>query len=378
MAASCCSPRQGSIYLSGSTNIATDIPIISLINMQIILWTACFLKLVHGLIECDQVLREADHFTGACSNQWSDLKPIVKPTQSQVGYAWIKYKLNTNFKSAEKAAKLMDKTVTPAVIGPDAKFYIVDDHHTLSSLDFSGYDSTSVTLTVICDKRHLNESQFWEEMKEEKLVYLIAHPHNNPNALPVSIQYSDLPTSFSFTESLKTMSDDPWRSIAGLSSKVTHPNTPVKCIIGAGGKYCQRCFNRGCEDGSQKSGPSVPFFEFRWAYYMNLAYDHVSYWPSDIEWQWFHNSYTTLPAPSDDLKNVNTSSWFGAANTIIALCRSQQAGEFRLPTELYGPDRSLPGFVHGYMQLSEPDPQCSIPSCSVKKESVDVDAIKEL
>jgi hypothetical protein len=31
-------------------------------------------------------------------------------------------------------------------------------------------------------------------------------------------------------------------------------------------KYCERCMFRGCKTGWATSGPSVLFFEFRWAY----------------------------------------------------------------------------------------------------------------
>ena len=98
--------------------------------------------------------------------RWSNLKPIIKPTQKEVGYAWIQYKLNKDFTSSSKAQDEIDSSATPAVIGPDNAFYIVDDHHTLCALDYSGYNSVSVTLNVICDKRYLkNMDDFWTEMQ---------------------------------------------------------------------------------------------------------------------------------------------------------------------------------------------------------------------
>ena len=48
----------------------------------------------------------------------------------------------------------MDASPAPVVIGPDSVFYLVDDHHTLCALDYSGYSSTTVTVEVIADRRN--------------------------------------------------------------------------------------------------------------------------------------------------------------------------------------------------------------------------------
>ena len=53
------------------------------------------LSLVVALIDCDDVLTEPSKaFIGLCNNKWKNLKPLIKPTQSQVGYAWIQRKLD--------------------------------------------------------------------------------------------------------------------------------------------------------------------------------------------------------------------------------------------------------------------------------------------
>lgn len=50
----------------------------------------------------------------------------------------MRYKLDKDFSTAKDAQKEISSATTPAVIGPDSYLYIVDDHHTLSALDYSG------------------------------------------------------------------------------------------------------------------------------------------------------------------------------------------------------------------------------------------------
>jgi hypothetical protein len=113
---------------------------------------------IDALIDCDDVISQNNEFTGKCNNKWKFLKPLIRPTQSEVGYAWIGYKLVNIFYSENNAQDEMDSSPLPAVIGPDSKFYIVDDHHTISALDYSGYDDTvtrdfDVTATTAGDKQ---------------------------------------------------------------------------------------------------------------------------------------------------------------------------------------------------------------------------------
>lgn len=308
--------------------------------------------------DCDNVLAETSPFTGLCSNKWHNLKPLLKPTQNQVGYAWIQYKLENNFKTLSDAQKEMDSSATPAVIGPDNFIYVVDDHHTLCSLDFSTFD-VSVTLNIVCDKRNLTTSQFWSEMTSQKLVYLFSHPINEPNALPTAISYSSLPSSFSFTSKVKSMSDDPWRAMAGYSRKVTQVASPAPSCTSD--KYCERCFYRGCVNGYKSSGSGVAFFEFRWSYFLNDAtFYSVSIWPSEDDWKRFYTAYTSItPA---EVGSINTAEWFTAANFVVALCRASNTSNYSLPSNLFSDESKLPGYFEGYEQLTN-DPDCSSPTC---------------
>lgn len=125
--------------------------------------------IANAMIDCDDVLKTPTFFKGQCNNKWSNLKLLLKPTQSQVGYAWIQRKLDSSFSSSSDAQDEMDSNLTPGVIGPDNYIYIIDDHHTLSALDFSGYDST-VIVDVICDKRSSETmDKFWSEMETDAL-----------------------------------------------------------------------------------------------------------------------------------------------------------------------------------------------------------------
>lgn len=286
---------------------------------------------------------------------------FVIATQPQVGFAWIQYKVNKDFTSSSEAQNTMDEGPTPAVIGPGPALYIVDDHHTLCALDYSGYEDTSVTLNVLCDKRNLSAAQFWSEMDSQNLAYLASHPYNLPNSLPQPISYTKIPTSFDFTSSSQSFTDDPWRSMAGFSRKVQDAASPAPSCSGSDSQYCERCMFRGCVDGYQTSGAGVYYFEFRWAYYMNDAtYINTQYWPSTSQLNAFKNLYEALPVSV--VGKVNTDDWFEAANNVISLCRSSSGSKYVLPSNIYTTDTALPGYYDGYVKLND-DPSCSAPVC---------------
>jgi len=327
-----------------------------------------FLAVGSASEDCDNVLSsKKEGFSGECKNTWAKLKPLLAPTQSGVGYAWVKYKVDKDFGSAKDAQSSVDASPTPAVIGPDGTIYIVDDHHTLCALDYSGFEDTSVTINVLCDKRNSGETMadFFHDLKSQGLAYLGAHPHNNPNALPVPIPYTSLPTKFSFTKDGSSFANDPWRALAGYSRKVQDvPNYPS--CGSSDDKYCERCFYRGCDAAGQSSkGKSVPFFEFQWSYYMNDAtLVTPSLWPSKDDFESFSAAYKNLPTSSDakDVKNVDVDEWLGAAALLVPLCRAPSVAQYRVPTSIYSGSGILPGFVVGATKL-DADPDCSPPTC---------------
>jgi hypothetical protein len=238
--------------------------------------------------------------------------------------------------------------------------YVVDDHHSLCALDYSGFDTTTVTLNILCDKRSSSISDFWADLSTQNLVYLAALPDSNIDQLPVQITYDLLPTSFSFNSKSISFEDDAWRALAGFSRKVTAAAPPAPSC--STDKYCQRCMFRGCVDGYQKTGGAVCYFEFRWAYFMiDSVYYNTALWGSDSDLLAFKTEFEKLPHHAVG-KDVNTDDWFAAANYIVALCRGAVGKDYLLPTNLYPGDSNLPGFFSGYVPL-ESDPTCDSPVC---------------
>ena len=219
--------------------------------------------------ECTLLIKSGQQSSNKqCINRWRDLKPLLRPTQEAIGYAWIKHKLEKgDFASKARAQTQMDNSIAPAVLGPDNKIYLLDEHHTLAALDYSLWGAdTLVKINIVCDKRQLPSMRlFWQYMVEHDLVSLVSSPRLNVNALPVKISPFDLPQSFSFTVDKpyslsaaniggdaaagggvddhvddnvpvhvvdadtisSTMRDDPWRSLAGFSRKVL----AGKCLV---------------------------------------------------------------------------------------------------------------------------------------------------
>lgn len=322
--------------------------------LQLIL-TSC----IDALIDCDVVIQESSElFTGKCNNKWKNIKSFIRPTQSEVGYAWIGYKLMNSFDTDSKAQDEMDSNPLPAVIGPDLKFYIIDEHHSLSALDYSGYADTVVTIDVICDKRKLSIDNFWLSMENNNLVNLVKHAQVND--LPIKISPLLLPTMFSFNSSLKTLKDDPWRSIAGYSRKVNYGDTSDD---DGSGYYPYRCMYRGCSDGSKASGFGVPFFEFKWAYYMiDASMKTTALWPSNVDYQSFISSFLSIEY-TNDIDNVDIDAWLKTASLTVPLCRTATVSSYMIPANLYSStSESLPGYVVGFIPL-ENDPACMSPRC---------------
>jgi len=262
----------------------------------------------------------------------------------------------------------MDASPAPVVIGPDSVFYLVDDHHTLCALDYSGYSSTTVTVEVIADRRNTTSmADFFADLETRKLVYLGVHPSGEPNSLPVLVTWDKLPAFYAFSEKSKSFSDDPWRSMAAFSRKVTAAAAPApSCTASGDYKYCERCMYRGCEDGTKSAGAAVYYFEFRWGYFMlDATFFNTKWWPSAADRDAFYKAYATLPVfnSTASLAKVDTAKWLDAADLVIGLCRGEATAAYPLPAELY-PDYNgvLPGYVAGYAKLNDKDPDCDAPA----------------
>lgn len=321
---------------------------------------------------------------------------LLAATQPEVGYAWVKYKLEKDFTSEDAAQKTINDGVIPAVIGPGPALYIVDDHHTLCALDYSSYYDVSVTVNVSCDLRHLSVSTFWQTLQQEHLAYLASHPMNAPDSLPRAITYLSIPTSFSFTSDNQVFTDDPWRALAGFARKVTS----TQCDAAAGDSiYCLRCMYRGCgEEGYNTSGSGVYFFEFQWAYFYldTTFYQPVSanYWPSATQYHAFISAYnsSSVSASFNNIHKVVTSDWMSAAAFLVPLCRSAGTARYRLPSDIFlssstasfissslsvrqqsNGGHALPGYVMGAEVKLPDDPTCLGSFCS--KDTLSISTI---
>lgn len=318
-----------------------------------------------ALQDCNSVFSSFENFTGQCNNKWTHLKPFIKPTQPQVGFAWIQYKIWNDFQSESDAQKEINSKPTPAVIGPGPAFYIVDDHHTLCALDYAGYKDVSVTLTVLCDRRNMSVDDFWADMLAQNFAYLASHPKNKPNNLPISLSYTDIPQNFSFDNESISFTDDNWRALAGFSRKVESvPASNVQCNTKLGDiATCERCFYRGCMDGYQQSGFGVPFIEFRWSYFMNDGYLNTSLWDNKSDYSAFVAAYNVLNIQdSFDPYTIVLEDWLRAASYMVPLCRSKSGRQYEVSKSIFSGDAVLPGYYEGYIKLPA-DPACDVPVC---------------
>ena len=124
-----------------------------------------------------------------------------------------------------------------------------------------------------------------------------------------------------------------------------------------------------------KSGKGIPFFEFRWSYYMNDAFNNGDLWGGDDDYTSFVKAYKDVDV--DKLGKIKTSTWEEAAERLIPLCRWDGTGsyEVKLGGALEG---SLPGVVEGWNPIAGDDPECDSPACTPTNQQTFKHASKEL
>jgi hypothetical protein len=131
----------------------------------------------------------------------------LHPTQTSVGMAEVRIKAEKLRDELQRRGErsflkylLKHDKEEPVIIGPGGVFYITDHHHLARAL----YDlDQSHTYCIIVD--NLSDERvddFWKSMAENNEVYL--KDQNGKEITP-----SELPTS------IKDLSDDPFRSLAG-------------------------------------------------------------------------------------------------------------------------------------------------------------------
>lgn len=294
-----------------------------------------------------------------CKESWSTLRPLLRPTQNAVGYSWVFRTLLHDMGSKSDTQDTMDEKVVPVVLG-DGVGYLLDHHHLLSSLDLSGHHSVEVSLYVSCDfsGRGWPYERLWHELASRGFAYLYGRARGAPDSLPTPISPRALPTTIGFREGNVTMMDDRWRALSSFSRKI---ESCQGCDGGAMNKnHACRAYNRVCA----ASGASIPFFEYRWAYFYDVAATfNSSLWPTEAAAHAFGTAYGALhsPTPSEPAKDVDD--WEAAAAMLVPLARGASAGTYRLPdmgASMAGP---LPGYRDGMSPFPHDDPTCSMPSC---------------
>jgi hypothetical protein len=285
-----------------------------------------------------------------CNVEWSSLQPHLHPTQSAVGHAWVYHFLSKSFGSKKDAQETMDDKILPVVKGPDGLVFLIDHHHTLAALDFSGFVSVKATVFLSCDLSHLTVEQAWTELVSKDFGYPYGRPAGQPSALPHALDFSSLPSRLVFRPGGNTtLPDDRWRSLGSFARKV---KGIVDCPHGAG-KYCMRAYSRVCAP----SGQSIPFFEFRWAYFMNDAYLRPTLWENATANASFRAKFAALANTSD------LDSYAAAAVDIVYLARSATAAAYSLPVSMGAMAGALPGVASGLDPIDSPDPDCSMARC---------------
>ena len=127
----------------------------------------------------------------------------IRPTQFAIGMRDVESKREKIAKiknNPERLAKYLSENILPGVKGPDGIFYLTEGHHRTRALLDEGV--TRVYLRVSKDKAHLRQAEFWNQMRDERLVWLFDENGAGP------LRPEDLPAN------LKSLRDDPYRSLS--------------------------------------------------------------------------------------------------------------------------------------------------------------------
>jgi hypothetical protein len=126
----------------------------------------------------------------------------LRPTQMTLGMTEVHQKRQVwKTKVSVKLAEFLAAHMVPVVKGLGGEPYLTDHHHLARALYEEGVKS--VYITVIADLSRLSKDHFWNMMD----FHGWTHPYDSKGRRR---EYSDLP------KTIKTMEDDPYRSLAGL------------------------------------------------------------------------------------------------------------------------------------------------------------------
>jgi len=122
------------------------------------------------------------------------------PTQFCLGVKEVEYKKNKIKKmTPERFGAYLIEKITPVIIGPENKMYLVDHHHHAKSLIELG--KSEILIKIIEDYSHLSIEEFKNKMQFNKYLNLL-----DENAK--SRKFEDLPIS------LNDLRHDLYRSLA--------------------------------------------------------------------------------------------------------------------------------------------------------------------
>lgn len=175
----------------------------------------------------------------------------LHPTQASVGMAEVRIKAEKLKDEIQRRGEgnflkylLKHDKEEPVVIGPGGIFYITDHHHLARALyDLGVSKAYCIIVDNLSDERG---DDFWKRMEDDNEVYL---KDQNGNL----ITPDDLPTS------IKDLSNDPFRSLAGTVR--------------------ESC---GFEKGD-KSSSAEDYLEFQWANYLRAHWAQTGIATKDID-----------------------------------------------------------------------------------------------
>lgn len=293
-----------------------------------------------------------------CMDTWANLKDSMRVTQDAVGYGWVQRTIDKYMNSKKNAQARCNEKPVPVVKGPGNLLYIIDHHHLLAGLDFSGFDSVQPTIEVTCDYSDAaSMDAFWAKMTEANFVYPFGRPIGSPTSMPVKLDPSKF-GKLSFTASSSSFVDDAWRGLAGWIRKTA---SAPGCTATDNKVYECRGYDKTCDP----QGGGIPFFEFRWAYFYNAAYHDPSMWPSASQHTTFKSCFDSLPNQGTP-GSYSGSAWESCSAQLFQLSRSATAGAYSVPADFSSISGRLPGHFSGLGPIKTDDPECAEPVCPGK------------
>ena len=125
----------------------------------------------------------------------------LRPTQITVGLREVEERRKVwRAKEGRKAAEFLGSHMSPVILGPKDRHYVIDHHHLARALHEEGVKS--VLVTILANLSRLDLDCFWFNMDNHNWM----HPFDDEGRRQ---SYEHLPSS------VDMLVDDPFRSLAG-------------------------------------------------------------------------------------------------------------------------------------------------------------------